>query len=57
MAGTYSLVVGPMEQGVDDGSGAEQVADRTECLRLSSLLVWRFQVGPGGRYQALAAVR
>jgi len=57
MAGTYSFVAEPTEQGVDDGSGVEQVADRTECLWLLALLVPRFQVGPGGRNQALAAVR
>lgn len=57
MAGPYLLVVEPMEQGVDDGSCAKQVTNRTECLRLVALLIPRLQVGPGGRDQALAAVR
>jgi hypothetical protein len=57
MAGTYSSVVQPTEQSLNDGSRLEQVADRTECHGLLALLVPRFQVGPGGRDQALAAIR
>ena len=57
MAGPYSLVTEPVKQSVHDGADSKQVADRTECLRLLALLGPRFQVGPGSRDQALAAVR
>ena len=57
MAGPYSLVVEPTEESVDDRPHVDQVADRADGLRLLALLVPRFQVGPGGRNQALAAVR